>query len=396
MCIPGVLVLDDQSFQREMLVKALQHLGVNDILQAGDSEWAMAQISREGGVDIVICDLSSSAVDWMDVLTRIGEGGMARAVALCSELKPELRRAVEQLTCLSGLQMLGVVGKRTQLYTLHEILGRYSRQQMASDVESASLSRLPSEEDVRRGLAQGEFKAWFQPKFDLNTSAVAGAEALVRWRHPIRGLLLPRHFLAAVLAYDLIDEMLKQMLEQGVSLLNTLRGSGHSLELAFNLHASQLAHNDLIEHIDHLLKRHDFPVGTLLFEVAENGLLNLPRTTRENLSRLRMMGCGLSIDDFGMGFSSLSLLCQLPFNQLKLDGQLVRAIEDPRTHAMVTSTVALARALNMSLVIEGVGSQLIRDGLVAMGCSFGQGFHLGRPMDAERFLGWLQAPDSPT
>ncbi|MFT0474418.1 EAL domain-containing protein [Pseudomonas antarctica] len=282
------------------------------------------------------------------------------------------------------------------MHTLHEILGRYSRQQMAPYVESAPHARLPSEEDVRRGLAQGEFRAWFQPKFDLNTFALAGAEALVRWRHPIRGLLLPRHFLAAVLAYDLIDEMLKQMLEQGMGLLNTLRRSGQSLELAFNLHASQLAHNDLIEHIEQLLKRHDFPGGTLLFEVAENGLLDVPRTTRENLRRLRMMGCGLSIDDFGMGFSSLTLLCQLPFNQLKLDGQLVRAIEDPRTHAMVTSTVALAQALNMSLVIEGVGSQLIRDGLVAMGCSFGQGFHLGRPMEAQKFLRWLQASNSPT
>jgi EAL domain-containing protein (putative c-di-GMP-specific phosphodiesterase class I) len=131
-----------------------------------------------------------------------------------------------------------------------------------------------------------------------------------------------------------------------------------------------------------------------LFEVAENGLLDVPRATRENLLRLRMMGCSLSIDDFGMGFSSLTLLSQLPFNQLKLDGQLVRSIAEPHTRAMVTCTLALARSLNMSLVIEGVSSQLIRDGLVEMGCSFGQGFHLTRPMDAQRFTQWLQNPES--
>ncbi|MBX7277187.1 EAL domain-containing response regulator [Pseudomonas sp. ERGC3:05] len=391
---PSILVLDDQSFQREILVKALQQLGVSDILQAGDSELAMAQIAREGGVDIVICDLSDTSVNWMDVLTLIGESGMARAVALCSELTPELRRGVEKMTCISGLRMLGVVDKHSLLVALHEILGRFSCPQLPPDFEPATHPRLPSEEDVRRGLVQGEFQAWFQPKLNLNTSAMAGAEALVRWRHPVRGLLLPKYFLAAVLAYDLIDEMLKQMLEQGMSLLNTLRQSGRSLELAFNLHASQLARNDLIEHIEQLFKFHNFPGRTLMFEVAENGLLDLPCTTWDNLLRLRMMGCGLSIDDFGMGFSSLTLLCQLPFNQLKLDGQLVRSIEDSRTHAMVTSTVALARSLNMSLVIEGVGSQAIRDGLVAMGCSFGQGFHLGRPMEAQRFLRWLQAHDS--
>ncbi len=395
MCVPSVLVLEGQSFQRGTLVKALQYLGVNDILQASDSEQAMVQISRVGGVDIVLCDLSHSAINGLEFLTRVGEGGLARAVALCSDLRPELRRAVEQMTCLSGMQMLGVLSKPTQLYALQEILNRYTRRWLAAEAEPVPPARLPSEEDVRRGLAQGEFKAWFQPKFDLKTAELAGAEALVRWQHPVKGLLLPKDFLAAVLAYDLIDEMLRQLLEQGMALLHALHDAGLRLELAFNLHASQLARNDLIDHIDRLLGVHGFPGATLLFEVAENGLLDVPRTTRENLIRLRMMGCGLSIDDFGMGFSSLTLLCQLPFNQLKLDGQLVRSIDDPRTHAMVSSTVALARALNMSLVIEGVGSRAIRDGLVAMGCSFGQGFHLARPMEAGRLLRWLQAPESP-
>lgn len=390
---PSVLVLNHQSSQRVALVKSLQHLDIHDILQADDCERALAQISRNGSVDIVLCDLGNSTAHCLEFLSQLGAGGMARAVALCGELKPEMRRALEQLSCLSGLQMLGVLSKPTQVYRLQDMLGRYAARQQVPRTEPPPHARLPSERDVRQGLARGQFKAWFQPKFNMNTAALAGAEALVRWEHPARGLLLPKDFLAAVLAYDLIDEMLKQLLEQGMDLLCTLRRQGLSLELAFNLHASQLARDDLVEHIEQVLQCHDFPGATLLFEVAENGLLDIPRATRENLSRLRRLGCGLSIDDFGMGFSSLTLLCQLPFNQLKLDGQLVRSIEDPRTRAMVTSTAALARALGMSLVIEGVGSQVIRDGLVAMGCSFGQGFHLAGPMKAQRFLRWLQASD---
>src|SRR5471032_1265059 len=391
---PSVLVLENHAFRRGVLVTALQHLGVSDILQADNSEGAMAQIDREGGVDIVLCDLSNTALDCLDFLHCVGHSGMVRAVALCSELRPELRRAVEQMTRFSGLQLLGVLSKPTQLYTLQDILQRYCHRRLPAQADPSPLYRLPSEEDVRRGLDRGEFKAWFQPKFDMNSAALAGAEALARWEHPILGLLLPKDFLAAVLAYDLIDEMLKQMLEQGMSLLRALRQSGLGLELAFNLHASQLARNDLTDHIYSVLKSHNFPGSTLLFEVAENGLLDVPRATRENLLRLRMMGCSLSIDEFGMGFSSLTLLSQLPFNQLKLDGQLVRSIAEPHTRAMVTCTLALARSLNMSLVIEGVSSQLIRDGLVEMGCSFGQGFHLTRPMDAQRFTQWLQNPAS--
>ncbi|WP_237150817.1 MULTISPECIES: EAL domain-containing response regulator [unclassified Pseudomonas] len=378
-----------------MLVTALQHLGVIDILQADNNEGAMAQIRRAGGVDIVLCDLGNTALNCQDFLHSVGQNGMVRAVALCSEFRPELRRAVEQMTNFAGLQLLGVLSKPTQLYSLQQILQRYGHRRLLPDVDPAPPYKLPSEEDVRRGLALGEFKAWFQPKFEMNGTVLAGAEALARWEHPVRGLLLPKDFLAAVLAYDLIDEMLKQMLEQGMSLLHALRQSGLGVELAFNLHASQLARDDLTDHIHQVLKSNDFPGSTLLFEVAENGLLDIPRATRENLLRLRMMGCSLSIDDFGMGFSSLTLLCHLPFNQLKLDGQLVRSIADPRTRAMVTSTVALARVLNMSLVIEGVGSQLIRDGLVEMGCSFGQGYHLARPMDAQRFVQWLRNPKLP-
>ena len=105
------------------------------------------------------------------------------------------------------------------------------------------------------------------------------------------------------------------------------------------------------------------------------------------------MGCGLSIDDFGVGFSSLKLLCQLPFNQIKLDGDLIRTLNEPRSQAMVGSTLALARSLDMSLVIEGVSNRHIRDALISLGCEVGQGFFLARPMTGHDLLHWLARED---
>lgn len=136
--------------------------------------------------------------------------------------------------------------------------------------------------------------------------------------------------------------------------------------------------------------RHGLPGSTLLFELAENGLLDISPRIQENLLRLRMLGCGLAIDDFGMGFSSLKLLCQLPFNQLKLDGEFVRHIGEPLSQAMVASTLALARSLDMSLVIEGIGTQRAHEGVLALGCEIGQGFYLARPMAGHRLLVWLE------
>lgn len=250
---------------------------------------------------------------------------------------------------------------------------------------SSSVKPLPTELEIQLGLALGEFRAWFQPKFDLCTGQLAGVEALVRWEHPARGLLLPEDFLAAVLAYDLIDDMFKQLLEQGLGLLGVLRRQGIELELAFNLHASQLLCGALVAHIQRALGQHGFSGASLMFEVAENGLLNASTAVQENLLRLRMLGCGLSIDDFGNGFTSLKLLCQLPFNQLKLDGEFVR-----HTPSMISSTQALAKYLGMSLVIEGVGSPFIRDGVLALGCELGQGYYLARPMAGYRLLPWLE------
>ena len=160
--------------------------------------------------------------------------------------------------------------------------------------------------------------------------------------------------------------------------------------MAFNLTASQLVRNELVEHIIQRLQEHDLPGSALMFEVAESSLLDLPASALANLVRLRESGCGLSIDDFGLGFSSLRLLAQLPFNQIKLDGVFVQDLADPGHRAVVASSLALTRALHMDLIIEGVGSQLTLDTLIELGCNFGQGFHLAMPMSGTDFCYWLE------
>lgn len=389
MAHPRVLVLESQRFQRSVLIKMLDRLGLPEVLQASDGEKAMTLLQVRGGVDIVLCDVADRSLDCLKFLQLARQAGLVRAVAFCSELNPELRRTLAHMRRFCGLQMLGVLSPPLQSRALRQLLRCYSRQHLPATYASAPKA-LPTEHEIRQGLALGEFRAWFQPKFMLGTGRLAGIEALVRWEHPTRGVLLPAQFLAAVLAYELIDEMLKQLLEQGLSLLGVLRRQQIQLELAFNLHASQLLNSELVGHIQQSLLRHGFPGSTLLFELAENGLLDISARVQENLLRLRMLGCGLSIDDFGTGFSSLKLLCQLPFNQLKLDGDFVRHMDEPLSQAMVTSTLALARSLNMSVVIEGIGTQRTHEGVLALGGEIGQGFYLARPMQGYRLLAWLE------
>ncbi|AZD30816.1 EAL domain-containing response regulator [Pseudomonas chlororaphis] len=387
-----ILVLDKHSAQRSAVVTALRQLGVYDVVQASSGEQALALMQRQGRVDVALCDLAHKGMDCLDFLNCAGQLSMVRAVILYCDFQPQLQRAIGQMASFSGLELLGTLCMPIQAKALQKILQRYQRQCLVSTSTPSPAAALPNEDDIRRGLALGEFRAFFQPKFQLVNGQVAGVEVLARWQHPSKGLLLPKDFLAAVLAYDLIDEMFKRLLEQGLSLLGIFQRDGRALEMSFNLHASQLQETGLTDHICQALKRHGVAAANLTFELAENGLLEIQPQIQDSLLRLRVMGCGLSIDDFAVGFSSLKLLCQLPFTEIKLDGEFVRSIHEPRSKALIASTVALARALNMALVIEGVSKQRECHALINMGCELGQGFYYARPMSSHELLTWLQAP----
>jgi len=273
---------------------------------------------------------------------------------------------------------------------LQKILADFKRQDCSVLGPPLTVLELIPHQQVLQGLMAEEFQAWYQPKFNLHDGRLFGVEVLVRWHHPQRGLLLPRDLLAAVVAYDLIDEMFRQLLDQGLELISQLRQQGLDLGLAFNLAASQLVSNDLVEHVIQRLHQYEIPGSALMFEVTENGLLELPAAAVANLLHLHQAGCGLSIDDFGIGFSSLRQLAHLPFNQLKLDGVFVRDVDDLANRAVISSSLALARALKMDLVVEGIEDGYALKTLINLGCSFGQGFHLALPMTAADFAVWLQ------
>ncbi|NWD40708.1 EAL domain-containing protein [Pseudomonas yamanorum] len=368
----------------------LAELGVRAVFHAAECDKALDLITRAEGVDIVICDLSHEKRGYFDFLLAAGRAHLVNALVLGSTLEPQFLRAVECINQFSLLRLIGVMGPDAPLHDLSSILRDYIKHKTFAPLLAPDALKLPTESEVRKGLEAREFKAWFQPKFDLRTGALCGVEALARWEHPTRGLLLPGEFLPAVLAYDLIDEMFKQVFAQGLDLLVALRGRNITLQVAFNLHASQLARFDLALHIENALIEHDLPGCALMFELAENGLLDMSVATQKSLLCLRLLGCGLSIDDFGTGFSSLTLLCQLPFQELKLDSSVVQDLSDLHSRAMMLSTIALARALDINLVIEGVSSQEIRDQAFAMGGTFAQGFHLAKPMSARRLKEWLE------
>ena len=351
---------------------------------------ALALLQQVGAVDIAVCDLQMEGVDGLAFLRRAGQSGQIGAVLLSSALSADLRRAAQQVIALLGLQLLGDVGKPLPAKELQALLDKY-RGSCIRATSPDAVVRPACEDEVRQALALQQLQAWYQPKFNLRSGEVCGVEVLCRWMHPSKGVLPPALFIPVLERCGLMDELLFAQLDQALSLQEQARIQGYPLNMAFNLQTSQLANSQLTYTLKGILARHGTPGSRLTFELTENGLLQAPAASLENLVRLRMMGCRLSLDDFGAGFSSLQRLCQLPFNEIKLDGEFVRNLEhEPRCAAVIASTLALGNSLGMAVVVEGIETLDQLQRLLAMGCVEGQGYWFARPMSGQGLLHWLQ------
>jgi len=245
-------------------------------------------------------------------------------------------------------------------------------------LESDSLSRLAMESDLRNALSRSEIEAFYQPVVNLSTGAVAGFEALARWRHPTRGLVPPDEFLPLVeemgLMADLGLVMMRQAARQLAEWLVRHPRAGQ-LFCSVNLSVGEIERPHLVEDVEEIIRTSALPRGALKLEVTESDIMRDPVKAGEVLTSLREVGASLALDDFGTGFSSLSYLARLPFDTLKIDRYFVLTMDkDEGSAKIVRSVVNLGRDLSLEVVAEGVENAGLAYLLVQDGCHYGQGF----------------------
>jgi EAL domain-containing protein (putative c-di-GMP-specific phosphodiesterase class I)/CheY-like chemotaxis protein len=385
-----VLVLEDHNFQRALAVAALNQAGISRVIEAADGLQALSLLQACGGADVVICDLHMPGCDGPSFLRQAFSLGLIKAVIISSGVEPSVRQGVVSMINFLGLQFLGDLGKPMQPEHLQKTLQQYQRQRAPNKPNLAELHEIPDITEVIRGLIDGEFQAYYQPKMNIRANHLQGAEVLARWQHPQRGLLSPQQFMPVIDAYSLHGELFTALLKQGCALQQQLQLHGQQLQLAYNLHPGQLSSRSLVEDIGLALQEHRLPACALMLEVTESGLLSAPATSFENLVRLRLLGCGLAMDDFGAGYSSLRRLCELPFTQIKLDGSFIQNLQlQPRCRAIIQASIALAHEMDIALVIEGIETEQQHAQALALGCTLAQGFIYAQPMPAEQLRPYI-------
>jgi EAL domain-containing protein (putative c-di-GMP-specific phosphodiesterase class I) len=254
----------------------------------------------------------------------------------------------------------------------------------------ASNPTITGRDGVRRALERRELLLHFQPKVELASGAVPGVEALARWQHPQAGLLGPGAFLDAVEAGGLLGPFTDWVLDAALAQRAAWSAAGLELSVAVNVAPATVLDPGFPDRVAAALARHGVPAPGLVIELTEGALVLDHEAAAAGLGRLRTLGAGLSIDDFGTGWSSLARLRRLPFDEVKIDRSFVAGmIEDEDDRAIVRVVVDLARHLDRRVVAEGVehGDQLAW--LAALGCDLAQGFHMGRPMPGAEVAGWL-------
>jgi c-di-GMP-specific phosphodiesterase len=254
-------------------------------------------------------------------------------------------------------------------------------------LESDGLSRLAMESDLRGAIGRGEIVPFFQPVVRLQTGAIAGFEALARWRHPRRGVIPPDEFLPLCDEMGLLMELGAHMMRASALQLAAWRKAHRAageISVSVNLSVGEIDRPNLVEEVARLLAETGLPRGALKLEITESDIMRDPEGAASILHALRKVGAALALDDFGTGFSSLSYLTRLPFDTLKIDRYFVRTMGSNEGSAkIVRSVVNLGRDLSLEVVAEGVENAEMAKSLLAIGCDYGQGFGYAPALSAQ-------------
>jgi diguanylate cyclase (GGDEF)-like protein len=368
----------------------LRHLGRRLSAAVGEQDF----VARLGGDEFGVILVSSDAAPLTETVALVQQ-------ALAQEV--ELAGLPLVVEASMGIALAPLDGRDAETLLQHADVAMYVAKQTGSGVahyhkelDQYDAARLVLVGDMRRALAGDELVLHYQPKLDLRTGEVDAVEALVRWNHPERGLLMPDTFLPVVEKTGMIDPMTAWIVNAALKWLVSSSQPRTSVRVAVNISARNLVLATFPEMVLAALSRHGVSADRLTIEVTETALVADLQRAELSLRRLAAAGVRVSVDDFGRGQTSLSYLSTLPLYEVKIDRSFVTDMGEVESHAaIVRSVVDLAHNLGFEVVAEGVETEPVLDALRAAGCDIAQGYHIARPMPAEQADEWLLAHDLP-
>ncbi|MBF8792098.1 EAL domain-containing protein [Pseudomonas monteilii] len=386
-----ILIVDDNPFQLAYIRELFGQAGIDNLHVVNNGKEALQILKRES-FGLIVSDLMMPELDGVQLIQRLAELEDAPPVALMTAMPGRMLNSVAGVATALGIEIIDQMIKPLTPALIRQLLNRLGEPRQRYRRRIAKLARVYTRDEIKSALSSGDIQAWFQPKLHLASGRVFSAEALVRWHHPIDGLLTPGVFLDALAKADLELELLFHMLGQVVQAQAAWQSRGVRVKVSLNLSSHLLDVPDLPERLFQRVRGMGGVPELLVLELTEGTTTILPSSFHAAACRLRMMGFGLSQDDFGKGYSSFSNLLGIPFTELKIDRSLVcQSVNDEVCASALTSMVGLATQLGVEVVAEGVENQPQLVLMRKLKCHFVQGFHVSPALPAVLFEKGMQA-----
>ncbi|OGQ58746.1 MAG: hypothetical protein A3J24_01780 [Deltaproteobacteria bacterium RIFCSPLOWO2_02_FULL_53_8] len=384
------LVAEDDEFQRHWLVIMLTNLGAKHIVEAVDGRAALAIFqNKDQPIDISFIDLNMPGMDGMELIRHMSKEEHPSSIILASALAPSLVFSVQTMSKAYGVNLLGAIEKPATPETLLALINLYqsphAKREPQTIVPAFTLA------DIQLGLKNKEFEPLFQPIVEFATGQIKGAEAFARWKHPHHGWVLPAAFIPLLEKNGEMDALDWLIIEKSIVACRNWHEQGYPISVSINLSPSSLSDPDFAEKIIAYTSLQTLESKYAVFEVTELATTTSLPCFLENLVRLRMNGFGLSVDDYGLGHSSMQELMRIPFSELKIDRSfVVGASQNQSLELVLSMSLELCRKLDRHSVAVGVETRQDWDLLLKRGCTYAQGYYIAKPMENDALPEWMK------
>ncbi len=389
---PRMLVVDDEPDICDFISFAGQCAGY-DVLATSEPEQFESLYSPH--INLIVLDLSMPHVDGIELIRFLVNKQSKAAVILVSGLDAGVLGSAQSLALGQGLNVIGSIHKPIALNDLEVLIGKATRKTSHDVAPEENLSpegtdELPSIAELRQAIEEMDLFVVYQPKIEMNTRSLAGVEALVRWHHTQKGTIPPAMFIPFAERHGLIGELTTLVITKALEQMGKWHTEELDFEISINMSARTLTDLEFPDQLLSHVLSHNLKPEQLIIEITETSVIKNLMESLDILTRLRMKGFGLSIDDYGTGYSSMQQLQKIPFSELKLDQSFVAQSDmHEEARAIVESTIDLGRRLGMTVVAEGIETNAVWNLLSDLGCDQAQGFLMGRPLRGEDVRPWL-------
>jgi EAL domain-containing protein (putative c-di-GMP-specific phosphodiesterase class I)/HPt (histidine-containing phosphotransfer) domain-containing protein len=392
----SIFVLDDESMICELIMAGAIAKGFAvDFV----TDPTLFPLIYSPGLDILFLDLAMPGMDGAEIIRFLAEKESTAGLVLMSVHEDSLLHAVRDLAVDHGLAVHAILRKPISSGELSVVFDQLLEIESKTQpnigdsglLPQAGSDELPSAADLDAAIVNGELNVAYQPKIDIEQNSIIGYEGLARWRHPEKGAIPPSYFIPLAEEYDLIDRLTDYIMDMVTDDVKNNPAIFENMKISVNISEKLLSDLSLPEKIVSKILNKNLDPKFFTFEITENTINANPKSALDVLTRFRLKGVTLSIDDFGTGHSSLSRLRKIPFNEIKIDKSFIANFDyDIENRIIVENTISLAKKLSLTVVAEGVEKSVHLDLLKTLGCDVGQGFFFGRPMEVGGLENWAK------